>query len=97
MPESSVTISGIPNDAFDAFDAAFETVDDTTVKPIAPPRKPAVKTLRRINVLQFRRLEKLTNGFKKRCQGQVQMSGGQLNRNVRFLLPRSFFGIQSYF
>ena len=55
------------DDALDnAIDDRLAPFSDTGAKSAAPARKPAVKTLLRINALQYTRLEKLINEFKKR-------------------------------
>jgi hypothetical protein len=83
----------LDNDAY--IDAASPNGTTPLILPIAP-----------IVLMSLRSLPPLFEAFSlkgygdvslNRCQGQVVMSGGQLNRNVRFLLSRSFFGIWSYF
>jgi hypothetical protein len=62
-PDATTTLDDASDDAFDA---PFEVVDDKKTKPGGPARKPAVKTVLRINALQCTRLVKLINEFKKR-------------------------------
>jgi hypothetical protein len=59
----------------DEFDTSSDNLDDTTAMPSASPRKPAVKTLRRINALQCTRLEMLVNEFKKRSLKLLYRNG----------------------